>query len=163
MRPSLLLLLAGLLTISLATSCKKDADSASHETSELVFGQFYGFCAGERCIEIYRLNTDAGTLEEDTADRYPHLAQAYTGQYIPLAASYYAQVRDLPQLIPAQLLQQPDGTIGTPDAADGGGYYVSLFDNGTRRFWLIDTQKNNIPDALHPLVDTLRVRIQRLP
>ncbi|SHK39330.1 hypothetical protein [Hymenobacter psychrotolerans] len=163
MRPSLLLSLAGLLAASLTTACKKDADSTSPINGELVFGQFYGFCEGERCIDIYRLNTAAGTVEEDTTDRYPSLNQPYTGQYVPLQASHYAQVRDLPQLIPAQLLQLPNGTIGAPDATDAGGYYLSLPDAETPRFWLIDTQKRNIPADLHPLVDTLRARIQRLP
>lgn len=162
MRPFFLLSLAGLLVASVTTSCEKEAVGTT-QTDELVFGQFYGECGGERCIEIYRLNTTAGTLEEDTTDRYPSLTQPYSGQYVPRAASYYAQVNDLPQQIPAQLLQLPNGTIGAPDAGDAGGYYLSFSDQGTLRFWLIDTQKSNIPTALHPLVDTLRTRIQRLP
>ncbi|UPL48267.1 hypothetical protein [Hymenobacter sublimis] len=130
--------------------------------STLVFGHFYGECSGERCIEIYQLNTRARTLAEDTQDQYPSATTPYQGQFVARPTTDYTQVSDLPNLIPTQLLAESGHVIGQPDAGDWGGYYLELNDQGTRRFWLIDTQKRNIPAYLHPLVDTLQSRIARL-
>ncbi|GGG31426.1 hypothetical protein [Hymenobacter glacieicola] len=140
------------------TACTKD--EVAPDT--LVFGQFYGECAGERCIEIYQLTPRARTLAEDTQDKYPSFTSPYQGQFVARSATDYAKVSDLPDLIPAKLLAESAHVIGQPDAGDWGGYYVELNDHGTRRFWLIDTQKQNIPAYLHPLVDTLQSRIAQL-
>jgi len=61
------LLLVFLLSL-LFISCHKD-DIKPKSKDYLVFGRFYGECAGEKCVEIYKLDQDQ--LQEDTKDIYP--------------------------------------------------------------------------------------------
>lgn len=160
--PTFLRLLFGLLVATtLLTACNKDED-ATPNSETIVFGHFYGYCLGEQCIEIFRLDLKAQTLAEDTTDKYPSSSSPYEGKYVARSADAYAQVSDLPDLIPAQLLAETEHVIGQPDAGDWGGYYLEINERGTRRYWLIDTQKRNLPAYLHPLVDALQERIQRL-
>ncbi|MBX0290927.1 hypothetical protein K3G63_10780 [Hymenobacter sp. HSC-4F20] len=159
--PALRSLFSFLVATTLLTACSQDDDPAP-KPDTVVFGHFYGYCLGEQCIEIFRLDARAHTLAEDTTDTYPSTSSAYEGKYAPRSADAYAQVSDLPALIPAQLLSETQRVIGQPDAGDWGGYYLEINEQGTRRFWLIDTQKRNIPAYLHPLLDALQERIQRL-
>lgn len=39
---------------------------------------------------------------------------------------------------PEQLLNETEITLGSPDFVDGGGFYVEIVRNNTRRYWLID-------------------------
>jgi hypothetical protein len=165
MRVSTLPLFSSLLITSLTLcSCDKDKNPVSPDSSnELIFGQFYGECFGERCIDIYKLDGRSKELLEDTRDAYPSASEPYDGDYAAVDASFYPYAEDLAQYIPEQLLRQANGPVGQPDAGDWGGYYLEVSENGKRRFWLIDTQKSNLPTYLHPLADTLRARIDRLP
>ncbi|SHI63055.1 hypothetical protein SAMN02745146_1229 [Hymenobacter daecheongensis DSM 21074] len=153
------LLLSTLLLAGLG-SCKQEKVEPTQDY--LVFGWYHGFCRGESCIEIFKIDNAAGQLYEDTQDKYPASDAPYDGVYALKSPAQYQQVQTLPQQIPAQLRTQPVGIIGQPDFADGGGYYVELYDNGQRKFWLIDTQKNNIPTYLHPFVDELSAKIGSL-
>lgn len=153
------LLLAGLCT----SSCSEDNVSAEPTADELIFGQFYGECSGERCIEIYKFDAHKQELAEDVKDLYLTPNAPYDGEYILLPTNFFRHAEDLSQYVPAQLLREPNGAIGQPDAGDWGGYYLEVNKNGKRSFWLIDTQKRNLPAYLHPLVDTLRTRIDKLP
>ncbi|TGE10229.1 hypothetical protein [Hymenobacter fodinae] len=146
-----------------ASSCAEDDTPAEPRADELIFGQFYGECSGERCIEIYKFDARKQELAEDVKDLYPTAGTPYEGEYTLLASSFYRHAEDLVQYIPAQLLREANGPIGQPDAGDWGGYYLEVNKNGKRGFWLIDTQKRNLPAYLHPLVDTLQARIDKLP
>ncbi|QJX45931.1 hypothetical protein HMJ29_02845 [Hymenobacter taeanensis] len=144
-------------------SCSPENPPVEPAADELVFGQFYGECSGERCIDIYKLDTRHQELLEDTKDAYPTTTAPYEGAFVPLATSFYRRAEDLGQYVPAQLLREPNGPIGQPDAGDWGGYYLEVNKKGKRSFWLLDTQKRNLPAYLHPLADTLRARIDQLP
>jgi hypothetical protein len=152
-----------LLTALCSGGCSKENPSVEPDSNELIFGQFYGECSGERCIEIYKLDARKQELSEDVKDSYPTIAAPYEGEYVPLSADFIRHAEDLGQYVPAQLLREANGAIGQPDAGDWGGYYLEVNKNGKRGFWLIDTQKRNLPAYLHPLVDTLRARIDKLP
>jgi hypothetical protein len=158
--PAFKTLLTSALLATCLLSCKSEKVAPAQDY--LVFGWYHGECRGETCIDIFKLDKLAGQLYEDTTDTYPSSAAPYNGQYELKALAQYQQVQMLPQRIPAQLLTQPTGIVGQPDFADGGGYYVELLDNGQRKFWLIDTQKQNIPTYLHPFVDELAAKIQAL-
>lgn len=160
MKPFKALLASTLLTVTMLTGCEQEKVDPSADY--LVFGRYHGQCRGESCIEIFKIDQSTHRLYEDTKDGYPAADAPYDGQYALQSPPRYAQVQTLPQQIPAQLLTQPLGIIGQPDFADGGGYYVEVSDNGQRKFWLIDTQKDNIPTYLYPFVDELAAKIDSL-
>jgi hypothetical protein len=163
MNPVKTLLLSALLTFTLASCDRERVAPAEEQTNDyLVFGRYAGMCRGEHCIDIFKINKSAKQLFEDTKDSYPRADQPYDGTYERRSQTLYEQVQTLPDQVPAQLLTQPVGIVGQPDFADGGGYYVEVSDNGQRKFWLIDTQKSNIPSYLHPFVDELATKISRL-
>ncbi|TGE22150.1 hypothetical protein E5K00_18045 [Hymenobacter aquaticus] len=101
-------------------------------------------------------------LQEDTQDTYPSSSAPYSGTFVARSPADYTLVKDLIQQVPADLLREKSTVIGSPDAGDWGGYYVEVTQAGQRRFWLIDTQKRNLPAYLHAFVDTLEVRLDKL-
>lgn len=156
-------LFTGVVAVGMFLSSCQDDDETNISTQALIFGSFYNECSGERCVEIYKLDTNKRELSEDTQDKYPLLTPPYDGHYTALPASFYPLAQDLPNLIPNRLFSEANGAIGSPDASDQGGFYLEVTQNGNRRYWFIDTQKSRIPTYLHPLVDTLSTRIPKLP
>jgi hypothetical protein len=157
----LLTALAILLAICPLTAChQENATPAVGNT--LVFGSFYGECIGPDCIRIFRLALKNRALEEDVTDQYPAATAPYTGQYVARSAANFQRVQGLVQQVPAQLLSERTIVIGQPDAGDWGGYYVEVRQAGVHRFWLIDTQKRNIPTYLHAFTDSLHATIRAL-
>lgn len=157
----ILLLVAGLLAWPALTAChKSEASPKSPDT--LIFGSFAGECVGESCIEIFKLDPAHQTLAEDTNDKYPSFTEPYKGAYVPRSQASYQRTLPLRRQVPTQLLNTMANVIGQPDAGDWGGYYVEVEHNGIRRFWLIDTKKENIPAYLHAFTDSLGVHIRAL-
>jgi hypothetical protein len=164
------LLLGLVLAATGLSGCEKDdafcgftPTTEQSSAGTLTFGWFHGFCAGERCMEIYQLDPSRKMLLEDINDSYPRRDVPYTGNFIARSQADYQKVQDLPQLVPAQLLLETSPVIGQPDVTDGGGYYVELNQNGQRRFWLIDAMRPGQPAYLQAFADTLHARISRLP
>ncbi|PJJ54975.1 hypothetical protein [Hymenobacter chitinivorans] len=157
------LAVVALTTIGLSACDKEQVESsAEFDQTPILFGSFYGECQGESCIEIYKLDTQAQTLQEDTKDAYPRSDAPYDGTFAARSLAEYTLVKDLVSQIPAELLREKGPVIGSPDAGDWGGYYVEVQQAGQRRFWLIDTQKRNLPVYLHAFTDTLKVRLSKL-
>lgn len=160
MKPKFILftvLLSGFILIS----CNKDNPGYTIKDSDyLVFGHYYGLCAGENCIEIFKLYKDS--VFEDTLDIYPSSAHPYDGQFVRLSQTDFDSVSYLFNKIPAKLLQESNHVIGMPDYADGGGLYIEVKINGERKYWLIDKMRSNIPDYLVPFVIEAETCIARL-
>lgn len=148
-----------LFTVALFSNCKKECSCKQEADDFLIFGKYYGMCAGEDCVEIFKIEN--GTLSEDSNDNYP-TDSPYSGNYSALPSAKYNLVKDLGDHVPAQLLNENDGYIGMPDAYDQGGYVVELKVNGTTRYWRIDTDKSNTPGYLHAFTDTLRSYIDKI-
>ncbi len=143
----------------LVMSCDDLDDSTGLAANEyLIFGHFYGECGGEGCIEIFKL--EHGSLLEDTQDIYPNAMDFYAGNYLPLDIETFNGVNDLTAFFPLGLLGENDRIIGMPDAGDWGGLYIEYNVNGTRRFWLIDQKKDNVPSYLHPFIDKVNEKIR---
>ena len=140
------------------SSCKKEGTSS--DKNYLIFGHFYGECAGERCIEIFRLE-DARLLE-DKSDSYPNAGNFYKGSYHPLATSKFNEVRDLLSHFPHDLLREANPVIGQPDAGDWGGLYIEYNFNGVRKFWLLDQMKGNVPQKYYGFIDKVNEKIALL-
>lgn len=149
------------LALAFFTACNKDDDDILlQEEDYLIFGHFYGFCQGETCIEIFRL--DESTLMEDTNDNYPQTDDFYEGDFTLLSDEKFQIVAGLESQFPLALLDEAETVIGQPDAADGGGLYIEYSKDGVRDFWLIDLVTENIPEAYREFVDTALEKIQQI-
>ncbi len=149
-----------ILCCSFLVSCKKD-DIILSDGDYLIFGHFYGMCQGEQCIEIFRL--ESTQLLEDSRDQYPSHSSFYDADFtILLDAKKFDAVKDLTDFIPAQLLNQPNGTIGQPDAGDWGGLYIEYKKDGVRRFWLLDKMESNVPADFHEFINKVEEKIDLL-
>jgi len=153
------LLISTCFLFFLFVSCEKDNSSVS-QPAYLVFGHYYGECIGEQCIEIFRL--DQGRLFEDVKDQYPSRTQFYEGSFLLLDQYKYILTNDLMNYFPADLLNETNTVIGSPDAADGGGLYVECYLNGVRKFWLIDKSLRNVPTKYHAFIEKLNEKISLL-
>ncbi|KXX71129.1 hypothetical protein [Flammeovirga sp. SJP92] len=152
MKNLLLILTFGFLLFS----CDKSDDIIEiNEQDYLVFGHFYGMCAGDGagCVQTYML-TDQKLYEDVKND--------YTGQdlqFIEMSNDSFAQVKNLGDYFPTELLNESDGAFGCPDCADGGGLYIKLSQNGNVRSWRIDQMKDNVPEYLHTFMDKVNEKI----
>ena len=143
-----------LMAIVILTSCIKDEDCITiNEQNFLVFGHFYGMCAGEECVETYKL-TDL-KLYEDILDDY-------SGQnldFVELDNETFEQINDLVDFFPNQLLNETDTFFGCPDCSDGGGLFIQYSDNGNLKSWRIDQFQENVPSYLHSFIDKVNEKI----
>jgi hypothetical protein len=143
------------------SSCEKDCNCAgTGEFEYMVFGHFYGECAGEGCVEIFKL--DGERLYEDSTDVYPNGLSPYTGAYFVLPEEKFQMVRDLVNDFPEALYAEPQIVIGQPDAGDWGGIYVEMkFKNepGLTGFWLLDQNESNMPQVYNDFVDKINEKI----
>jgi hypothetical protein len=135
-----------------------ELDNLKEKTSSsyIVFGHFYGYCVGEKCVEIYKLTSE--NLYEDTNDVYPQL-KAYSADYQLLDHSLFEKVTSLKGKVPAELLATDSQVFGMPDAGDWGGLYFETTVNGEKKFWLIDKMTSNLPGYLVPFVADIEAAI----
>ena len=157
----------GWLIIGLAlsiTACNDDDANSVDDTNSnndvvLLFGQFNGFCGGEGCIEIFKL--DATSLSEDTNDNYPSLNTApYDGNFVVLGADKFDVVKNLIEEIPNALLDESNQVFGCPDCVDQGGYYLEYIKNGVHQYWLFDADIQNNPAAYHGIITEISAKVQ---
>ena len=141
-----------LIAIAMTTSCNRDCITLN-EQNYLVFGHFYGLCAGEGCVETYKL-TDM-KLYEDLIDDY----SGQNLEFVELENETFAQVNDLVDFFPNQLLSEEETVFGCPDCSDGGGLFIQYSDNGNLKSWRIDQFQNNVPSYLHAFIDQVNEAI----
>jgi hypothetical protein len=141
-----------LALLGLIASCNSietnDLEKQSVENDDyIVFGRFYGYCLGEKCIDIYKF-TDQKILE-DSRDQYPNYIESYPGSFDQdLTENWYKYAEiHLPE-VPVALFQEQDTIVGMPDAADWGGVYFEINQNGEKRYWLLDNNSDNLPEYL---------------
>lgn len=142
-------------------SCDKSADQLESDKKTeafLVFGQYAGFCAGEGCIEIFKIEN--GKLYEDINDLYPSAEDPpYPGNYQLLADEKYELVKELANQFPDQLRDEVDLVLGMADTYDQGGLYFEIKDGDKTHYWVLDRDKNNLPTYLHSWVDLVIEKI----
>ena len=141
-----------LIAIAMTTSCNKDCITLN-EQNYLVFGHFYGMCAGEGCVETYKL-TDM-KLYEDLIDDY----SGQNFEFVELENETFEQVSDLVDFFQNQLLSEEETVFGCPDCSDGGGLFIQYSDNGNLKSWRIDQFQNNVPSYLHAFIDQVNEAI----
>ena len=146
--------------LMLTTTCKKQ-DEPVGQVEYIVFGHFYGMCAGEQCIEIFKLS--CCHIFEDTNDTYPDQLNPYSANYIERNISLRDSVSFLLNRIPTGLYSETAKVIGTPDAGDWGGIYFEIkHQNQAVQYWFIDQRTENIPTYLHTFVDDINKAIKKL-
>lgn len=149
------ILLSALALAALLLSCDKEDHSPDLSGNDyLIFGHFYGFCQGEECVRTFKLTADK--LYEDQNDNYMGHGDS---DFAELSQERFEQVKHLPGLLPAELLQAESQTFGCPDCADQGGLYIEHAKDGEVRTWIIDNDKSAVPDYLHLFMDEVRAAI----
>jgi len=150
---------SALLVFSLlsVTSCSKEKESNTVAPDYLVFGHFYGMCAGELCVETFMLTES--DLYEDSNDSY---SAQEPFEMVRMTNENFEKARDLTDYIPSELLNDNEDRYGCPDCGDQGGLLVILSVDGVVRKWRIDQSKVSIPVFLHEFVDELNERIALL-
>lgn len=146
------------LTLFISTviicSCKDDDDMNVTEGDFLIFGHFYGLCAGEECVETFKLENEQ--LYEDRNDEYP-FADSY--HFSKLENEKYEGVKDIMNLLPSQLINEQDSTFGCPDCADQGGILIQYSKDGHLQNWTVDNDRDNVPAYLHTFMDSVNAKI----
>ena len=158
-----LIFLVSLIFLLATTSCEKDPVTnplPSNPPDYFLFGHYFGMCGGEQCIEIFKVQ--GNVLYEDSVDKYPSNRIPYQGKYYRHSDSLFQLVRYLYQQMPSQLWNVKDTTIGMPDAADWGGLYFEISQNGRHRYWLIDKMESNLPEYLRPFSERIEEAVQKL-
>lgn len=113
----------------------------------IVFGDFYGECLGEGCVDIFKVTPKRVYM--DTLDLYPSAANLpHKVGLTELANARYDDIVDLIGDIPAPLFDETKVVIGQPDAGDWGGFYLETNSSGEVRYWLIDKMEDNLPAYL---------------
>ncbi len=142
---------------SLWMSCNKTDDDVLEVDEYLIFGHFYGFCQGETCIEIYKLEN--GKLYEDSNDDYPGSTDYYNANFTELSNNIFEEVDGLQDVFPSGLLNETEVVLGSPDAGDWGGLYIEYNKDGLKDFWLLDQMKSNVSEEYHDFIDAVNAKI----
>ena len=139
------------------SACKKEVNGTTGQPS-LIFGMYYGYCAGETCVEIFQL--DEQNLREDILDHYPNSQDGSITNFSTLmSAAQRTECASLLSSIPDTLFQIEQTIIGQPDAGDWGGFYIECQHENRRRFWLIDTQLQSVPSSLHAFLQEVKAKV----
>jgi hypothetical protein len=141
-------------------SCRKDnVNPTPAQDDYIIFGHFFGECAGEGCIEMFKLTQTQ--VAEDISDQYWLSGGNQPGNFTVLSEDKFEAVKDLMTQIPADLYAEAS-VIGIPDGGDWGGLYLEQKKDGETRKWSIDMMKSNVPEKYHAFIDLLNARIKLL-
>lgn len=147
----------------LAGSCEKSEQPEPENGEQFFFGWYYGFCVGESCIEIFKI--EDGKLFEDTLDKYPDMygEMPYEGEFTMRDQEDHGEVKGLPSALPEALFNEEETVLGMPDAADGGGLYVARRGaEGEMQWRYIDRSRRNVPNYLHDFMKELELAVEAL-
>lgn len=128
--------------------------------SYLVFGHFYGFCQGETCIEIFKLENEK--LYQDTVDSYPNRDDFYVAEFKLEDNSLYQEASALLTGFPGVLYDNTNSVYGSPDTADQGGLYIERFENGERHFWILDNFNNDFDNDIKEYMKKIHEIIEKI-
>ena len=137
--------------------CDKDETNTTGKDDYLIFGTFYGKCAGEECVETYKIEQDR--LLEDHKDVYAVGGFYVFDDFTVLSQAKFDLVKDLVDFLPDTLKQSESGVIGQPDAGDWGGAFVELKSGNLHRYWLLDQLESNMPQVYNDFVDKINEKV----
>lgn len=146
--------------LGILIACDKDEIEDLDKADYLLFGDYYGFCMGDGCVDIYKLSQDK--LYEDSNDNYPSQNSNYDGNYTELTNAQYNEVSSLLNNFPSELWLSESQTFGSPDSYDQGGIYIELKNNGETKKWNIDTDVSEQPAYLTAFIEEIIAAITYL-
>lgn len=141
------------------SSCQDDTNEL-YKGDYLVFGSFYGFCAGDECFRLFRL--EEHQLLEDTVAQYHTDDNFFQGNNRVLSRAELDIARSLLDVFPRQLLKERASTLGCPDCYDQGGLYIEYKQGNKQGTWIIDQTQADVPAYLHEFMDRTNEIIQQL-
>ncbi|MFY0672178.1 MAG: hypothetical protein JXQ87_02160 [Bacteroidia bacterium] len=144
---ALLILFAGLLP-----SCQDKIEQNS-EPEYIIFGHFYGMCAGEECVELFKISNNE--LFEDSKDNYPSNTEFAKTNFSKLEDAQRQKTTNILSEFPITLLNDVEPSLGCADCHDQGGLYLEYKKGKTRKFWIIDNDKTNVESYLHNYIDEI--------
>lgn len=155
------LLLNIILSLIILAGCSDKCPVSAPDGDYLVFGSFYGMCAGEICIEIFKYENNI--LYEDGADIYPSSEEMpYKGNYYIIDNKYPDDIDYLLSHFPGELLSSGQRTFGIPDGHDQGGLILQVKKDGIVKQWLIDMQTTWLPEYLKNYAEKLKLVLNKL-
>jgi hypothetical protein len=152
------LLLFILLLLPFACVNDNINDGQDKSGDYIVFGDYYGMCAGGHCVRMYLLN--ANSLFEDSRKDYPSSFTPYEGNFSMNRNDKFDDVKALLTQIPEALINSEEKVLGCPDCSDGGGIYIETRIEGQLKFWLIDKQR--VPAGLENFLALVNEKISLL-
>ncbi len=160
-----ILVLLVLITVFFA-ACKKETNHSASvcpllsADDYLVFGTYYGFCAGN-CTSLYKLTTTE-VYEDDI--NYFEKEKDVVFRSQPLGSSKLSLAAELCRSFPFDSIISEKETIGCPDCHDQGVVYVELKKNGLVRKWFIDpdANQNDVPAYLKSYVKLVKTTVEKL-
>jgi len=103
------------------------------EGDYLIFGTFYGECAGN-CTVVYKIQNNF--LFED--DQEIGIPEEIPFLPAPLSNTKYQIAEEMLSTFPSDLLNSDKDIYGCPDCADQGGVYLETGKGNETRKWRID-------------------------
>jgi hypothetical protein len=150
------------LTKFVFLACMFAAGSCDHNESDegdyFAFGIYAGFCLKD-CAYLYVIKNN--TLFEHVNFKFPP-QKSVLEDLQKRSQDEYERVKNLPSLLPSAILNEENTTIGCPDCADQGGYYIEIHSRGETRHWQLDTNTNYLPEYLRPFADSLDIKLSSL-
>ncbi len=146
-------LLLTVLAIVLS-SCEKN--KLSHD-DYFIFGVSYGECMGD-CAIYYKIQNEM--LYSDFMET-PWQELSFNDQN--LSNSNYLQAKSLFEELPSYLNKNSNQTFGCPDCIDQGNIYVEQSIDGTKTYWNIDTDIDQLPEEIREFTTLLMETIDSLP
>ena len=137
-------------------SCTED-HLASPGTDCFIFGNAYGFCAGD-CAHLYQVRNNRLYADNIQSLYYDPVVFLNT----PLPDSSYQMAKDLQEEMPLYLTAHPDTTIGCPDCHDQGLIYIEVRQNGVINKWQLDTDTNALPAEIRNYAQKISEILLRL-
>ncbi len=156
MKNNIIIVLVALLAFT-GMSCEKDANCIEKETYFMVFGHFYGECAGEGCVEIYKVANEK--LYEETSNQYPGDEFYKFQEFETLSDTKYELVKDLENNVPEELWNETQTVLGIPDGGDWGGAYFEISSTRGHRYILLDQLDANMNAVYNAFVDRINEKI----
>jgi hypothetical protein len=142
------------ISLLLTASCKAGPPQEKHDS--FAFGTAYGFCKGS-CATFYKIEN--AKLYPDNIDHYKG---EVTFEKAPLADEKYQLAKNLPDSLPAFLLQNNGKTFGCPDCADQGGIHVFYTRNGQLMQWHFDTNTEALPSEIKDYISRMKDILNQL-
>lgn len=132
------------LMIGILVSCQ-DTQLVDPEADYIVFGHFDGYCAGEACVDFYKLTAD--DLLESNIDDYTENGFYSFEDFYALSSDKFNLVKDLWDFIPPELWQENVTHIGQAEVSDVGSLYFEIKKGADHRYWVFENGDFDMPEV----------------